>query len=129
MRIGFDIHGCLDTHPAIKSLMVSCIGCGDEVYILTGATKEKAIKDLKEADLGPLLGSIVEIFSITDYLLSLGTPYEGTLNEPYFNNSEAWIKAKGEYCQRNKIALLIDDHGEYKQYCPKEIVFLHLINK
>ena len=115
MRIGIDIHGVLDKHSFFKAMAKVMRRDGSHIHIITGTTKESALKDLA------LLGMKQDIhydylFSITDYLIEKGITVEWKDgNNPLFPHEE-WDKAKGEYCARNNIDIHFDDTVRYGEY-------------
>ena len=117
MKIGIDIHGVLDKNPFFKHMALAmCFNqCGNEVHIITGTSRELALKDLEKLEI--IEGfHYTHLYSITDDLISRGIPVEWKDgNNPLFPYEE-WDKAKAEYCAKNNIDIHFDDTVRYGDY-------------
>lgn len=112
MKIGLDIHGVIDTHPFFKEMAGAMTATGHEVHIITGASYQKAIRDLD--NVGMTQGMHYHtIFSITEYLIEKGVKVEWKSDSnPMFPDDE-WDRAKSEYCAVQKIDMHFDDSTTY----------------
>lgn len=114
MRLGLDLHGVIADIPDTMIFLAKAISnAGGEVHVITGGSTKKAQKELHE------LGfySYTCIFSVLDYHIENGTKIVG-YNEEYQNpefSDEDWDRTKADYCERNKIDLMIDDSLIYNQ--------------
>lgn len=110
MKLGLDVHGVIDRHPEMFSMMAkSVIEDGGEVHIITGTKEDQSLHDLL------ILHDIpyTEIFSVTDQLLF--EEYEHSFDEhsrPVFEDS-IWNRTKGDYCSLWNIDIHFDDTPEY----------------
>lgn len=113
MKLGLDMHGVIDRHPMVFSMMAkNVIDNGGEVHIIVGMTEDQALLDLLKLHDIPY----TEIFSITDQLLF--EEHENSLDENVrvvFNDS-LWNQAKGAYCSLWNIDIHFDDTEEYSKY-------------
>lgn len=110
LKMGFDIHGVLDTNcDFFSQLTTTLVEAGHEVHILTGPKITQKITDqLKEMGI-----RYTHIFSITDYQEAQGVDITWDEHgnphlEPYL-----WDKTKAEYCTKHGIQLHIDDSDSY----------------
>ena len=130
LRIGLDIHGCIDTYPKKFSLLAECIiASGGEVHIVTGLKQDAEV----EAQLEKYGVPYTHYFSIVDYLEESGVEVtwkensSGTLL-PYAP-SEDWDVAKREYCKHMGIHFMLDDSPTYKDtFDDIYTTYLHVIN-
>ena len=111
MKVGFDIHGVIDTFPAFRTMIEKYLDDPDvEVHVITGLSRESAAKEIGHLiDLDRIDG----YFSIADYLVMRpdvevrwidGLPWAGEV---------AWNSAKADYCYENQIDILFDDSPIY----------------
>jgi hypothetical protein len=118
MKLGLDIHGVIDSNPGIFSFLSKIvIESEGEVHIITGGTWNEDLKNLVEES-----GIVyTHSFSVYDHLKSIGAEKMGRIKFPdgttqkKFDN-DLWDSIKGEYCQKNKIDLHIDDTEIYSKY-------------
>ena len=111
LKIGFDVHGVIDSFPSIVQLLkVLSISGRAEIHIITGQRYDLVIKDLmSRLDIRPYA-----YFSIVEYLENKGVPIEWKNNLP-FADKEQWNNAKKEYCASVGIDILFDDSPAYQQ--------------
>jgi hypothetical protein len=111
-KVGFDVHGVIDTFPAFVNLMNALIADPNfEVHIITGLSRKHAPDEI---------GHIVDLdkvvyMSIVDYLIERGDPIVWEDGLPHADK-ESWDKAKSEYCTEHGIDILFDDSPTYGQY-------------
>lgn len=110
LKIGFDIHGVIDTFGQINCLLSALAHAGAEIHIITGQRYDSVIKDLL-SNLGIRPNAY---FSIVEYLENKGVPIEWKDNLP-FADKEQWNNAKKEYCASVGIDILFDDSPAYQQ--------------
>lgn len=113
MKLGFDIHGVIDTFGVFQEMVEQCAnddGC--EVHVISGL-EEKYL----EEQVGHLidLSKIDAYFSITDYLIEKGAEIEWVDGMPWADKEE-WNMAKAAYCRKEKIDVLFDDSPVYAPY-------------
>ena len=111
-KIGFDVHGVLDTFPAFVAIMNTMIADPNfEVHIITGLSRDHA-----DAEIGHIVDlSNVKYMSIVDYLIENKHTVDWIDGLPYANQV-AWDKAKSEYCEHQGIDILFDDSPTYGQH-------------
>lgn len=115
LKIGLDIHGVTDSNPFFKVMASALIAAGHEIHIITGASIEKAIRDLRSAGLEVGI-EYTTIFSITDELLERGVPVTWkNPSNPMFPDLD-WNKCKARYCAENEIDIHFDDSDIYGLY-------------
>ncbi len=131
MKIAFDVHGILDTYEVFRELLNILLFANNqenEIHILSGIKEEEAKPVL--LDLGIRYD---EYFSITDFLVKKGLITYDDKGMPWSSDSEAWDRAKSDYCRENKIDILIDDSDVYKKYFggdhPTKYLQLHNPNR
>jgi hypothetical protein len=114
MKLGFDIHGVIDTFDVFPKLIEKLLDHSDvEVHVMSGLPYSQF-----EEQIGHLVDlSKVKHFSITDYLVGRpdvevwwddeGMPWADPL---------AWNRAKADYCAEMGIDVLFDDSPTYGKY-------------
>ena len=109
-KIGLDIHGVIDYAPEFFSeLSNSLVNAGNEVHIITGASKtEEIVNKLAELNI-----AYTHFFSIVDDNIDQ-VKYDD-LGDPWLDDL-TWNMAKGKYCAEHKIHVHIDDTPEYGTY-------------
>ena len=109
-RIGLDIHGVIDHAPEFFSeLSHSLVNAGNEVHIITGASKtEEIVNKLAEFNI-----AYTHFFSIVDNN-SDKVKYDA-MGDPWMDDL-TWDMAKGKYCEENKIHVHVDDTPCYGKY-------------
>lgn len=130
LKIAIDIHGVIDSLPELFSLITELmVGANHEVHVLTGSKWNKEIEDQLES-----FGiKYTHHFSITDYHLSIGTKMRySTPNDPWIETGDKkqdeilWDRTKGDYCEKHKIDLCIDDTLRYNDYFKNGTAFARL---
>ena len=118
MKLVLDIHGVIDTNPAMFVAMATILrrdSFENEVHIVTGESlSERLLAQLRSYNNGEEFWD--RIVSIQDELI-LTTPilYYDQHGRPRFDEEE-WDSFKGTYCKENKIDLAIDDTEAYAKY-------------
>lgn len=112
MKVGFDIHGVIDTFEVFQDMIAKYINDPDvDVYVLSGL-EEKYL----EKEVGHLIDlSKVTYFSVTDYLVRSGAKVEWINGLPWADDEE-WNRAKAAYCRLVGIDILFDDSPTYAPY-------------
>lgn len=113
MKLGFDIHGVIDTFGVFQEMVNILVEHDDvEIHILSGL-EEKYL----EKQIGHLidLSKITNFFSVTDYLVEIGAKVEWRDGLPWADD-EAWNRAKTEYCDKVGIDVIFDDSPIYASY-------------
>lgn len=112
-KVAIDIHGTIDADPpAFAELTRRLRDKGMEIHITTGVSESPELHE-KLKGWGILYD---KLFSITDYHKSIGTPIEwDEKGNPHIEEC-VWDCTKAEYCEREGIAIAIDDSEIYGQY-------------
>jgi len=127
LKIGLDIHGCIDADPEFFSeLSRTLVALGHEVHITTGSFITDKIKE-------ELKGYGMEwthLWSISDYYknkpgIELWLDEKG---RPWVDGN-LWDMAKGDYAKSQGLDLCIDDTDAYKKYFSTSIAICNIVNK
>lgn len=113
IKLGFDIHGVIDTFGAFTTLIEQLLDNDDvEIHVISGLES----KYLDE-QIGHLvdLSRITNFFSVTDWLVESGAKVEWIDGLPWAGEEE-WNTAKAEYCRSVGIDILFDDSPIYAPY-------------
>ncbi len=120
MKFGFDIHGVVDTHNRVYSVMTGAlVEAGEEVHIITGAQRTLALEEMLRA------GGIAwtHWFSIVQYHLDRGDVAVKFVDGNPWMDREIWNRTKAEYCAREGIDLMIDDSPIYGSYFTGQTIY------
>ena len=121
MKIGIDIHGCIDLYPQIFSkLSQDWIEKGHEVFILTGQEWDNAKLIVDKAGV-----HYNHYFSIIDHHRKLETPmYNRSDKCGWWMKESLWMRSKGDYALCVGLDLHFDDDADYAKYFPKTCTFV-----
>lgn len=110
MKVGFDIHGVIDTFGVFQDMLNKMIEDDDvEVHIISGLARAEA-----EGRIGHIVDlSKVNYFSIADYLESRADVEVKWIDGLPWADKTAWDNAKADYCQDMGIDVLFDDSPVY----------------
>ena len=111
MRLGFDIHGVIDTFGVFQTMINKLIEDDDvEIHVVSGLSKSEA-----DEQIGHLidLSKIAKYFSIADYLESRNDVEVTWIDGMPWADETIWNRAKADYCEENKIDILFDDSQSY----------------
>ena len=113
LKIGLDFHGVIDKYPEkFSALTVKMINQGMEVHIITGHEDTSAFrKKLNEMGI-----FYTHLFSIVSYHKFIGTEMKYDKKGNPWISPEAWDRTKANYCEIEKIDLIIDDSDVYGKY-------------
>ena len=111
MKLGFDIHGVIDTFEVFSEIINTLIDDpAVEIHVITGLARAEA-----EESIGHLIDlNRVKYFSIADYLMNK-PGVEVTWDDnglPWADETE-WNNSKAEYCAAEHIDILFDDSPTY----------------
>ena len=110
MKIGFDIHGVIDSKPEYFSALIRKYrDKGHEVHIITGTPFAEMAPKLDKWDI-----KFDGYFSIAEWCLShssTATERDGQV----FDDDEVWNNAKALYCMQNDIDVHVDDSPIYQK--------------
>jgi len=116
MKLGFDIHGVIDTFEVFPFIIENYLDRDDvEIYIISG---------LSRRDADGQIGHLVDLdriddehyFSIADYLEDRPDVEVTWKDGMPWADEEAWNRAKADYCDEEGIDILFDDSPIYAQY-------------
>lgn len=113
MKVGFDIHGVIDTFEVFRKMITKYIDDPDvEVHVISGLETKNL-----EREIGHLidLSKIDHFFSVTDYLVEKGSNVKWINGMPWADEEE-WNMAKAAYCRKVGIDVLFDDSPVYVPY-------------
>jgi len=111
MKIGLDVHGVINKHIKFFSLLSSYFIANDhEVHIITGMKKSEYDKTYSDKYM-----PYTHFYSITDDLLTKIAYINDIHDRPRFSEYN-WNIAKGVYCKKNKIDIMLDDSDIYDKY-------------
>lgn len=125
-KLAIDVHGVLNTKPdLLKVLLMKLRHAGYEIHILSGPPMPFMLDELDK------MGIVDDthydyLFSIVDYLQSIGANMWQDGRERWYASDEDWDSAKGIYCKEHGIRDIIDDTFAYEKYMPGFTKF-HLI--
>ncbi len=111
MKLGFDIHGVIDTFGVFQSLINKLLRDNEiEVHVISGLSRSEA-----DEQIGHLidLNRITSYFSIADYLESRDDVEVTWINGMPWADETAWNKAKADYCDEVGIDIMFDDSQSY----------------
>lgn len=112
MKIGLDIHGVIDKYPDFfKQLAINHIKWGNEIHIITGPTKARALNTLNRV--GFTDDCFTHFFSIVDYNRSIGTKMWRNENGTWEMSPQIWWKTKSIYWNEQGIDIHYDNDKEY----------------
>lgn len=124
MKVGIDIHNCIDLYPEYFSeLSHQLVLDGHEVHIITGQRWEEVQNIVEE------VGVIyTHHYSIVDYHLTQPTKMWQDERGTWWMDKTIWTRSKGDYIHREGITLHFDDQFEYANYIPQDCTFI-LVSK
>jgi hypothetical protein len=124
MRIGLDLHGCIDRYPIyFECLTWNLINKGHEIHIITGQEWDKAEPQVNRYKI-----SYTHSFSIVDYHKGIGTKMWKDSKDTWWLDETLWLKSKGDYIRKAKVDIHFDDGVRYAQYMPPTCIFV-LVSK
>jgi hypothetical protein len=124
MKIGFDVHGVLDTFPFFAELTKVLVDAGHEVHIVTGLQHKSIVDELDGVDF-----KFTHFFSIVDHLMERNVEIEWRDGLP-FADDKVWDEAKSLYCESRGIDFLLDDSQKYGKFFENmETVYCQVHNK
>ena len=125
MKIGLDFHGVIDKKPSYFSTFTKYLlkrACLDwhrdhpershEIHIITGHEDTQEFRKR----LSPMGIQWTHLFSVISYHKNIGTHVEYDEKGDPWVDEGLWNKAKADYCQKQKIDILIDDSNTYGKY-------------
>lgn len=114
MRVGFDIHGVLDTYPDILIPMIDGMkNAGIEICIVSGPPREEIIEELHHLGLFWRV-ELKNVFSVVDFLKESGAEMWQDAKGDWWSSDEDWWSSKARICKENNIKVMIDDSIKYK---------------
>jgi hypothetical protein len=112
MKIGFDLHGVLDTYPEKFKPMIEMLRLtGHQVCIVSGPTKKEIYDELYKIGINP---NSILVHSVVDYLRMKGIEFTYDEKETPWCDEETWWDSKARMCKQYGIDYLIDDSLKYK---------------
>lgn len=135
MRIGIDIHGVLDRSPQKYIELAQSLRCmnnfyerDNEVHIITGPPKEKALQELSLIARAYNQGRPFwdHVHSIVDWVKDNHIPhYYDDKGQLWTEDEDEWNMIKGKVASAYKLDLHFDDTLKYKEYFDPG-VFVHV---
>lgn len=123
MKIGLDIHGCIDLYPNIFSeLSHQWRDAGHEIHIITG--KEWGLSEDTVEDCGVVYD---KHFSIVDHHLHKSTIKmwnDDPRGDGWWMDYAWWVRSKGAYAKDVGIDVHFDDSQDYLQFFPKSCTYV-----
>ena len=112
MKVGFDIHGVIDTFGPFPDMARQMIADDSvEVYIISGLARAEA-----DESIGHIIDlDRIKYFSIADYLESRPDVEVKWIDGLPWADETAWNHAKADYCQEEGIDILFDDSKVYAE--------------
>ncbi len=114
MRLGFDVHGVIDTFGVFQDLVTKLLEDDDvEIHVISG---------LASAEIDDLIGHLIDLsritnyFSIVDHLVAKPDVEVTWVDGLPWADEDAWDRAKAEYCLEAGIDVLFDDSPTYVKY-------------
>lgn len=120
MKIGIDIHNCIDLYPDVfRVLAERLIADNHEIHIITGQEWEKVYHKVDKYQV-----PYTHRFSIVDYHKSIGTKMWQDKKGTWWCDEKIWVRSKGNYICREGITVHFDDTLEYANYLPDTCTFV-----
>ena len=121
MKIGLDIHGCIDAYPVTFCRLSDIwVTQGHDVYIITGQEWQSSKPTVDKAGI-----RYTHHFSIIDHHKEIGTPmYTRSDRDGWWMDGEKWMRSKGEYAKEVGIDIHFDDCIEYAKYFPSNCTYV-----
>ena len=115
MKIGFDIHGVIDTYPIVfSSFSRKLKEEGHEIHIITGRPQKECEQRVRDA------GVVFDhFFSIVDHHLSRKEPSMFQKDGTWWMDNQVWIRTKGDYAEYTGLDVHLDDSPEYLPFFPE----------
>jgi len=115
MKVGLDIHGCIDVYPDIFSkFSKSLVDKGHEVHIITGREWKHAEQEVKDLNI-----SYTHHYSIVDHHRVQNTEMWTNANGGWMMAADKWNRSKGDYIWTNRIDVHFDNDNEYVNWMPE----------
>ena len=111
-KLGFDIHGVLDTKSSVfRMLLQDLIRQGWEIHILTGGTWKNEQHTLKRLGI-----PFTHFFSIVDHHVAVGSKVKWDKSGNAHLDPSLWDRTKALYCKTHGITIHFDDSDIYGFY-------------
>lgn len=123
LKLGLDLHGVIDNDPEYFSKLTNIIKGKVEIHIISGGFLAEIKKFCKEHNI-----YADEYYSIPDYLIFNGADYWYDSKGNFRVDDFVWDTAKGLYCRKNGIDIMVDDTEVYGNFMDKS-TFFYLYNK
>ena len=114
MKIAFDLHGVIDTHPEIiYPMMFFTKTIGHDICIVSGPSAELIKNKLTKINFYKTF-SFITIYSVVDFLQESGVETWKDKNGDVWADDQNWWDAKAKICKYHDIDYIIDDSEKYK---------------
>ncbi len=137
LKIGFDIHGVLDTNPKFFTMLTRALrlmknnyGLNVEIHIITGSRYSVELENQLKAMISSSSDHVWwdKFFSVQEYCEEYhddqAIVHDG-MKQPTFPK-EIWNSAKAKYCKKEKIDYHFDNQKEYFDYFETNgFVYIH----
>ena len=120
MKVGIDLHGCIDLYPQFFSkLSHALISNGHSVSIITGQEWEKVGPKVDQLGI-----SYNNHFSIVDYHKVIKTDMWQDSKKTWWMAEKIWLRSKGNYIFSEHVDVHFDDSYAYAEYVPDFCTFI-----
>lgn len=125
IKLGFDIHGVLDTHYKQYAKMIQALDRNIfEIHIVTGVKEERGLRENPE-----LIGLDYDSwFSIHEECEVLGVDIQLDEDDKPHVDADIWDVQKAIYCEREGLFALYDDSPTYHKHFTGECLYLRQMN-
>lgn len=116
MKIGFDLHGVLNTKPKkFQKLLKELIQDHHKVVVVSGPPVAEIIHKVLKLKYSPGM-HYTGVISVVDYLRFRGVKMWQDAKGMWWASEEDWWSSKAKICEEYNVDVLIDDHHEYGSY-------------
>lgn len=126
MKIAFDFHGVLETHPDRFKAILRPLRIDHTIIILSGPPLDQIYDELKKCNY--LKGYHYDYaLSVVDWLKKKGVKMSLNEHGSWYCGERTWWRSKSRICKENNIEILFDDNLNYKKYIiDNNPLFLHI---
>jgi len=119
MKVAFDVHGVLDTHPKIMFPMINILKkTRNQICVISGPTHATIKEDLEKIkffeecrEINPMF---ISIYSVVDFLQRQGVKTWKDDKGDIWADDQSWWDSKAKICKNHDIDFIIDDSEKYR---------------